>query len=178
MGIKPLLLLAGCVVGVTLVVRFFAQEVVSQEVWIEEPVALTPPGAVPVKRADEAWSRETFVPSARAEPSLVLRSEAVRPEVSDDLEVNPGESSRVVFALDELENRLGANSWDELRSNANSGDRFARPESPLEREDDVEFGVVFSLNQEAKEVSIEKNSLGRLIEAVKAQKKKKAEAQE
>lgn len=112
--------------------------------------------------SDQATPREE---SNRLQPQTSPASPvAIPPNASEVARI-----SRTDLALEALEGELG-NGNPKNSGSADDADRFQTQPSPLEKEDNVRAGIVFTVDKETKKVKVEKNTFGRIVDALNARK--------
>tara|TARA_R110002096_G_scaffold4501_25_gene21222 strand:+ start:24275 stop:24823 length:549 start_codon:yes stop_codon:yes gene_type:complete len=139
----------------------------------ETPVTIHPPHKIRVQSDDQPDARP---PSQTDQPASTVSSpgetrprprEAVATSISPNA-VPVASISRLELALDDLEERLASSNTDGSRDPDPNADRFGIPPSPIEKEDNVQAGIVFTVDKDTKKVKVEKNTFRRIADAIKA----------
>ncbi|MEM1293968.1 MAG: hypothetical protein AAGH89_01295 [Verrucomicrobiota bacterium] len=167
-----LLLLAGIAVVAFLIIAKVRKAPRSSAFIPEAPVLIQPPQKIRIN-PDQSTTPSPTQPVVGAPQPLSARP--ISPSAQEASSLSPiatpvASISRAEIALDHLESQLGSPLGGGSQPRNPHADRFGTQPSPLEKEDNVRAGIVFSVDKNTKKVKVEKNTFGRIVDALNARK--------
>ena len=122
----------------------------------QTPPAIQPAPAPPPQIVVTPWDDPADIPP-------MFQLDPVEP-----ITLEPPKLTRAQVALEEIEARLSKPQPSEPPTHlVDSEQRFARPVTPIEKEDDVGVGLIWSLDKKDGKMKVEKNTVGGVIKALK-----------